>query len=102
MKVKLPIVWTEDSKLNDEDNEKFNALGQEPELDKERSYAIIDLKRVESWYPLKDNTILKLKSGSRYEVEVPEEVFTSLYSKMTLEIIGEIEIKLDEDEEPDI
>ena len=102
MKVKLPIVWTEESKLNEEDNEKFNALGQEPESNKERSYAIIDLKEAESWYPLKDNTMVKLKSGTRYEVEVPEEIFTNLYSKMTLEIIGEIEIKLDEDEEPDI
>lgn len=95
MKIRVPIIWRSVDKIEDDINQLLN---QDSEEEIERSFAIIELDEIESWYGLEDTTILNMKSSKRYEVELPEELFTTLYSKMTLEGIGEIEIKLDTDD----
>lgn len=102
MKIRLPIIWRDSEKIDQSDQDKFNSLGHYPEEEIDKSQAVIDLSEIESWFPLEETTLVNLKSGKRFEVDVPEEIFTGLYTKMTLEIIGEVQVKMEDDDERDI
>lgn len=105
MKIRFPVIWRDSEKLNDEQENQYKAFNQVPEEIVEKGEAVIDLNRIESWHALEGSTLVHLQSGTEYEVDIREEIFSELYGKMALSIVGEIYIekeKNDEDEELNI
>lgn len=106
MKIRFPVIWRDSEELNDEEQNQYKAFNRIPEGIVEKGEAVIDLDRVESWHALQDNnsTLVHLQSGTEYEIDIKEDIFSELYGKMALSIIGEIYIekeKNDEDNDED-
>lgn len=104
MKIRLPVIWKDSEKLNDEEQNQYKAFNQVPEDIIEKGEAVIDLDKIESWYGLETTTLIHLESGKKYEIDISEDIFSELYGKMSLCIIGEVYIqkeKNDEDNDED-
>ena len=104
MKIRFPVIWRDSEKLDDEAQNQYKAFNQTPEEIVEKGEAVIELYKIESWHALDNTTIVHLESGKEYEIDIKEDIFSELYGKMALCIIGEIYIekeKNDEDNDED-
>lgn len=106
MKLRLPIIWKEVESLDDDELTALRALNKEPETFEEESSVVIDTEQVSSWYSNKNETIVSMKNGRTYSINMDEVSFSMLWIELTSEVIKAVEYRrkdmMDfEDEEED-
>lgn len=98
--VRLPLVWTEFEKLSEDEELEYNALGKNPSSFTEKGTIVLDLEFVCGWFKDGESTIIDLKNGKRFNISLPEDQFTMLFTDVTKNLITEVKFtEVSEEEE---
>lgn len=96
--VRLPLIWTEYEKLDENQTIEYSVLGKEPEAVSEEGSIVVDIDEIVSWFKDKENTVIDLRNGKRYQVSLKEEEFCQLFIELTKHIITEVQVQEENEE----
>lgn len=91
MKVRFPIIWKETEPLEEDEQLSLRALGKSPEIIEELSSVVIETDELSSWYANDDTTMVCLKSGRSYNLQIDEFSFSLVWTDISNEAIKSVE-----------